>query len=375
MKRLFLGAAIAVLFVSCSPMPYDAALSDAARTVVKLTQDNSVTMSSDNSTMPEDMTFFPRVTSSGFDYTTGFVSGLEGASVQARSVVLDAGSQELKITSYYSSMIPNLDARYPAWTAWPAKDTALINAYLFLLTFDPLYPLSDNRFSLLQASLSSPVADNDLHNQVSSNLGYDVEVIGGSVQAAVSTTSDTTFWLARDITYSDYAELSSPVSSTPVTVSPIRTVSYHYALNFLPSDLTRVQYFHDMNEAGDADRLPLASFASWYDTTAGKWVCYRWAEFPVSTGLYPYVRLPIDHRIDALLSTGQLLSAEDGTGRLYGRDGTLLATFPMGSLRFMAEEYVGGVARTYFTQRLVYDNTVHFVTYWIRTAELSTLGN
>ncbi len=87
------------------------------------------------------------------------------------------------------------------------------------------------------------------------------------------------------------------------------------------------------------------------------------------------MQIPIDHRVDAMLSTGQLLSTEGGTGRLYDRDGTLLAAFPLGNLRLLSEEYVGGVARIYFSQYLEFNNSGHFNVYWIRSDALATLGS
>ena len=370
MKRLFPAAALMALCISCSPTPYDSALSDAAKTVVKLTKDtgSNVTLDYNQGTVPADLTFYPRVTTTGFDYTLGFAIASTGSDIFVRAVANDTSTRMLENFGYGSVTIPNLDSRYSPWSAWPTKDAVVTDAYLFLLTFDALYPLTNNSFGLFRGLATTPhvmwsVDSDNMHNRVTTNLAQDVTVLGGAVEASTSTSADTAYWLVRDVPTSNYAEVTSSVTWTAITLSLLRTSGYPYALSFL-----------DMNEAADAARNPNASFASWYDTTAGKWVCYRWAEYPVSSGIYPYVQLPIDHRIDALLSTGQLLSTEGGMGRLYDRDGNLLATFPMGTLRFLSEEYVGGVARTYFTQCLTYNNGVHFTTYWIATAELATLG-
>jgi hypothetical protein len=134
-----------------------------------------------------------------------------------------------------------------------------------------------------------------------------------------------------------------------------------------------VTYFYDENQLGDAVRLLNRSFASWWDDSSGSWVSYAWWEQPAGT--FHNMRLPTNHRLDALLSTGQLLSTEDGTGRLFDRDGNQLALFPLGTLAYVGEEYVGGVARCYFSQCLIYDKRVHFNVYWIRTDQLSMLAN
>ena len=133
-------------------------------------------------------------------------------------------------------------------------------------------------------------------------------------------------------------------------------------------------YFYDDNAAADPSRVDNRSFASWYDTSSSSWVNYAWWQSPTGVGSIFSMRLSADHRLDALLSTGQLLSTEDGVGRLYDRDGNLLATFPLGNLTYIAEEYVGGVPRCYFSQCLVYDGQLHFNVYWIPTDQLGTLG-
>jgi hypothetical protein len=128
-------------------------------------------------------------------------------------------------------------------------------------------------------------------------------------------------------------------------------------------------YFYDDNQPGDPRRMPNRSFASWFDISSGSWVSYAW------DSLTTYKILAMNHRPDALLSTGQLLSTEDGTGRLYDRDGNLLVAFPLGNLKYIGEEYVNGVPCCYFSQCLPFDNTLHFNVYQIQTDQLSTLGN
>jgi hypothetical protein len=267
----------------------------------------------------------------------------------------------------------------PSWSVWPTKDNPAYNSFVFLLTFDSLYPRSSNSFALAKGQIGSPpvfsLQANNLNSQISGNMaGFNTEVLGGSVDANTDVTKDNTYWLVRQAAGSLFAELMSPVWSTGVSVASLRS-SYPYTLSFIPAGIARLQYFHDENQAGDPARLPNASFASWYDSTAGKWICYRWAEDPPGSGIYPNTQIPIDHRVDAMLSTGQLLSTESGTGRLYNRDGVLLAAFPLGTLRFLSEEYVGGEARTYFCQYLPYDGEMHFNVYWIQTAALSSLAS
>ena len=158
MKRLFPVAALVALCVSCSPTLYDAALSDSARTVLKLTKDtgSSVVLDYHQNSVPADLTFYPRVTSAGFDYTIGFVVASSGSDVSFQAVAYDAGSAMLETFGYSSGTVPNQDPRYPTWSAWPAKDASFTNAYILLLTFDALYPATGNGFFLLEGQAAAP---------------------------------------------------------------------------------------------------------------------------------------------------------------------------------------------------------------------------
>jgi hypothetical protein len=374
-KRLLPAAAIAVLLVSCSPVPFNAEFEAAAATVAKLNQDagSTVTLDYDDNAIPDDLTFFPRVTTSGFDYSSGYTVGTDGAEIRGRSWVQDSSTGKLVPYGWMSETVPNQDARMPAWLAWPTKDAALSNTWVLLLTFDALYSDQNDSYALYETFLSSPPTttvfqSGDVHGAISSTLGKVATLMGASVATSTSTSQDVLNMLVWDTSDAGWAELQSGVSSSGVSLSMLRTPTP--ALTFLPALPTHVQYYFDLNIGADASRTPNASFASWYDTASSSWVCYRWHYL----ASYFSTKLPIDHRIDALLTTGQLLSTEDGTGRLYDRDGNLLATFPLGSLRYIAEEYVGGEARTYFSQKLVYDNAIHFTVYWIATAKLATLG-
>lgn len=59
----------------------------------------------------------------------------------------------------------------------------------------------------------------------------------------------------------------------------------------------------------------------------------------------------VTHRIDAVLSTGELLSTEGGTLRLYdpSGQGTQLYAVPLNGLQFCYEAYVGGTAYVFFS--------------------------
>jgi hypothetical protein len=381
MRKLLIGIAIATLLISCSPVPYDPGLAGSAGTVAKMIQDNhsSVTLYLRDNPSDQILAFYPRLTATGFDYGTGFIVSASNLHVRAGAMSTQGGSGALSEFGSFSTLIPNQNQLYPSWSAWPTKDAPAYNAWLGLVTFDSLSPLANNSLAAVEVQIGSPPVffwqgPSSLHDIVLSQTGFDGVVLGASVDADTDLTRDYSYWLVRESAGSSFSEFSSPVWSSGTLLTPLRSSGYPYALSFIPASITRLQYFHDENQAADPARHPNASFASWYDGLGG-WICYRWAEDPPDSRSYTYAKLPIDHRIDAMLSTGQLLSTEDGTGRLYDRDGNLLASFPLGTLRFLSEEYVGGQARTYFSQLLLYDGEQHFNVYWIRTDALTTLGS
>jgi hypothetical protein len=191
------------------------------------------------------------------------------------------------------------------------------------------------------------------------------KVIGVSLPASTSA-ADTACFLAEDVTGS-FLEYSMTMTAAFLgAATPIRGSSvYNLALPGLPLDVDRVQYFYDPSAS--------RSYLSWYDASAGqnKWRCWSWSDTTAGHG----VELTgANHRIDALLSTGELFSTEDSTGRVYGSDGTLLATFPLTGLIFIDERFVNGTARLIFSQSLFYARQARFNIYSIPTAGVKTLA-
>jgi hypothetical protein len=76
------------------------------------------------------------------------------------------------------------------------------------------------------------------------------------------------------------------------------------------------------------------SYASFVQ--GGQWVCYQWMPSGVPS------KLPgVTHRIDAVLTSGDLLSTEGGILTLYDPNGSLVRSVSLGGLHFCYEAYVG----------------------------------
>jgi len=383
-KLLPAAASVALLCSSCLPVPFDLSLSQGAASASKMARDNPslVTLGQGFDSSARDFVFYPAVrpAGGGMDYASGFVASVRNLEYQVQAVKKDPSSGLLQSYGFQSQPVPNPDAHFPAAVGWPVQPGAATLSYFFQYTFDALDPQSGSRYSEKvgdpSASTFFPVAgaDSDLHNQA--NLDFpplDSVVLGASVSADPGGLFDVAHWLAADVLSPGfYLEMSYHLDENGLgaKATPRNPTSYDLSA-FLPvippSTLSRLAYFYDDNQLADPARMPNRSFASWYDESSGGWVCYAWDD------MVSHRQLPIDHRLDALLSTGELLSTESGTGRLYNRDGGLLATFPLGNLVYLGEKYVGGAARCYFSQCLIYDHTLHFNVYWIATDKLATL--
>lgn len=358
---LVLGAS---LCTSCLPVPFDLGVSQAVATAAKMTRDNPGTITADRNGSEEarNFAFYPQVLASGgFDYSAGFVTSQDTLSVNIQAVA--NGSQ----FSGQNQPIANPDQHAPPYLGWPVKSGT---SYLFGIIFDAVSPASSG-YAVFQATPPSifTSSGSSLLGLVLP-LGSVTSVIGASVSASPSATFDLLHVLAVGPTSCLEGAFQVQSSAPYVVTSSLPRASV--ALPFIPAGIKRVLYFHDDNAAGDPLRTDNRSFASWYDDSSKSWVSWTWWDQPAGT--LHSMQLSADHRLDALLSTGQLLSTEDGVGRLYDRDGNLLSTFPLGNLTYLAEEYVGGVPRCYFSQCLVYDRRLHFNVYWIATDQLGTLG-
>ena len=361
MKTWLVALTAALILTSCLPAPFDLQISLAAATAQKMNLDTAspIPAGSYSSDQVEQLAFFPSVLAAGgFDYRSGIVAVTSGSNVSVRGV---AGGSTF---GQAGQGVMNPDPHAPSFMAWPLKT----GQSALGIAFDAVSP-SASGYALFQGNPSTQTL-----TPVSGPLGgldpSAAAVIGVSIQFMPASYSyDMLHVLSVDASGTLFREGSWQVTSTGLPVETFPHGSGFFSLPWI-AGATRVMYFYDEDVSGDASRLPNRSFACWY--SGGSWQTWAWSGSP---GAFASTELPIDHRVDSLLTTGQLLSTEDGTGRLYDRDGGLLATFPLGNLVYIGEQYVGGVPRCYFSQALVYEKTLHFNVYWIATDQLATLGS
>ena len=362
MRRKTAAIALAgLLCVSCLPVPFDLSLSKAAAITANMTRDNPrlITAGSDEGGSRTDQAFYAAVEpTGGFDYSLGFATATDGQSVDVSAI---AGGSPF---ASQPTTLNNPDPHDKPYIVWPVKSGASGVACLFGTSFDMLNPAMNGYGVFVAASPSAFSGSGEGYHDLLAPLvpSSNPTVIGASVEASPSLSVDKLHVLVEDPSTLDFVEGSFDLGSISPYLMSFALIrgSVFYALPFIPAGTNRVLYYYD--------DIMGRSYASLFDATQGGWVCYAWDDTTT------FMRLPVRHRIDALLSNSQLLSTENGTARVYDRNGILRATFDLGNLVFIAEEYVGGQPRCYFSQALIYDGTLHFNVYWIPTSRLASLG-
>ncbi len=108
-----------------------------------------------------------------------------------------------------------------------------------------------------------------------------------------------------------------------------------------------------------------AAYASTF--TSGTWTSYQ----VVGT----LTSLPTSNRIDAVLTSGQLLSTQDGTLRVYDAGGNQLFSKPLNGLQYCYEAYVGSTPYVFFTLPMsLKQGQWVFNVYAIATSSIGDLG-
>ncbi|MGO9410881.1 MAG: hypothetical protein ACLQCB_09025 [Spirochaetia bacterium] len=123
----------------------------------------------------------------------------------------------------------------------------------------------------------------------------------------------------------------------------------------------RVMYFMNLAQ----------TIGYWSYPYNGEWSCYQF-----TTGSSTAQTLPgVANRIDAVLTTGDLLSTQDGTLRLYDSTGSQQFSKPLNGLQFCYEEYIGSTPYVFFSLPLsLQHNDWAFNVYAIPTSSMRDLG-
>ena len=185
--------------------------------------------------------------------------------------------------------------------------------------------------------------------------------------------TEESFWLVRDAD-TGFWEYSVSFQGGTVLDSGSGVIvnggpAYTHLNEILPEGtVERCLYYHD---AGP--RPPNYSYVSIYSDQS--WSTYRFADSAIASSAEagPTLLSGITRRVDALLTTGRLLSVQDQIGTVYNADGKELTHFTLGNLKYCFEAYDGATAKVYFSQLLIMNGRMHFRIYSIPTSQLEAL--
>jgi hypothetical protein len=372
MRRQYLLALISFVLLSCSPAPFNLNLSQSAVTASKLTFVGQVgpiqSLSSQNNS---NFAFFPEKDSSGgITLQAGFVSWISQSTMQQIAFV--AGGQV--VGSPQNLGLITADPPMPGYIIQSVKSAH--NNFVF--SYDPA-TVSHFKWAQMtgnpSANTYTPPTWNDLNSLINTYFGIglaDCHIRDVSFSPNPNTGYDTAYVLVKDITNANqllqtFLEAQFQISQNGLLVGTQLRGAEVGLNSLLPSDQAPfgppyyTLYYYDPGTT--------YGFAEWYYTPSSSWICWKW------TGIVaPSQVTGITHRIDALLTTGELFSSEGEVGRVYDQNGNQLSQFSLTDLSFVGEVYVGGVALMLFSQALWYNNALQFNVYSIPSSNVKSLG-
>jgi hypothetical protein len=236
-----------------------------------------------------------------------------------------------------------------------AATTATAN--LVVYTLNPTTPAS-NTADLLTANPSSGSLVVSSGPQTLTTVTLNVlHVVGAQTTPSPNGAADTFHWLDHDpVTLANFAELPDTLSGGATVFTVLGTAPITGPL--VPSQ-NRYLYYTN------------ASFSYASSFSGGQWVCYQWPPLPSTPVILPGVT----HRIDGLLTSGDLLSTESGTLRLYSAAGSQLYEVPLNGLQFCYEAYIGSTPYVFFSlpMQVSHGNWLINV-YAVPTSSMRSLG-
>jgi len=377
MKKLIIPIAVVLACLSCAPPPFNLDLSLSARTARALKLEGTAGPIDKLYSISDivDAVFLPeKGTPGGLDLTNGFVA-LASSKGDRRLVFVHWDQAK----GMYLQAGDSMDLGPAPMDPYPNRLLVTVKGAQHLVcvfALDSSAP-SANQIVLGQAEPASgqfPVgtpAAQSLGSLAMIPTGITGDVIGVARYPQNDPALDYTYWLFKTPSnhFLELRAYTPPSYANPPSGLLTRPGPSAYSLGTgMPFDgLRRGLYYYDP----EPSRAPERSYLSWYDQARAQWRCWTWS------GPVPFAATELTgvaNRVDAALTTGELLSTEGEMGRLYTRDGVLRTTFPLTGLRFIEESYVNGEARVLFSQYLYFNGRPSFNVYSILTTDLDKLG-
>ncbi len=372
MTRQLSLALIILTISSCSPPPFNLGLSQSAAVASKMALVGQIgriqSISSQGNT---NFAFFPEKDGSGgITLQSGFVTWISQSTSQQIAFVVAGGGQSAYrvVAGPQNPGATNQNPPFPGFTIQSVKsaynnvifsyDTSFASRlkYAFMVG-DPV----GNTYTLPAWTDLTPT-----FTIAPFFMGGGVHIRGVSISPAPNPAYDYAYMLAKNLGTGNFQEAQFQISQTGLA-APVALRSAELNLSSVGSAGVPQEalYYYDPGTT--------IGFADWYDVPSSSWMCWKWYEFPPGVASPAYLS-GITHRIDAVLTTGELFSTEGDTGRVYDQNGNLLSQFSLTGFSFVGEVYVGGVAHVLFSQALWYNNGLQFNVYSIPTSSLKSLG-
>lgn len=268
----------------------------------------------------------PTATSiAGLNLQSGFAIDEENGYDYVRFAYVDSNGQA-QVTGSLPFSLAGADPNYPLNQFEVTTTTATGNIVVL-----SMYPTAASNTSVLcTATLSSGPLAAPITTLLNVPFGNSVLGVHVSPQLGAADSFNFLLWNGG----SAFSEGSTVVNSALTSVFLAATPTTNAALSLPTTPPQRYLYYK--NQAGTL------SYASHF--TGSQWVCYQWAPSGPASQLGG-----VTHRIDAILTTGDLLSTEGGILRLYGPAGNQVLSVSLGGLQFCYEAYLGSTPYVFFS--------------------------
>ena len=354
MRKLLLPAAAICLCLSCAP-PFDLGFSSSAVIIGKMTEESQLGPLGNYYTGQYSSTplFYPERTAGGVDATRGFILTTDpGGSMAYLGFAASDGSGGYPSFIDYSTggSLYHQDPSYPRFSMIPVKS----GDFAALIDLD-LLNTTGRSLTVLQATIASYS-----FTPIYTNPFTGLWALGAWVSPSPSASSPAYVLMYDNSTFM-YHDGVATLDSTGLTT--VGDLNGGLTLDFIPSGSTRMLYYHDPGA-----NISYVSFSA-----GNSWQCWKWWW---NAGIFTRVQLTsVTMRIDALLTTGELFSTQDGIGRVYDSNGKKVASFPLGNLKIAYEEYVNGTPRVFFSMPIPQDEgKLSLRVYSIPTSQLDSLS-
>jgi hypothetical protein len=344
---------LSLAIVACAP-PYSAELNSSAPLAAQMTVLGDLgPMKSPDGSSTTAAKFLPlrptAATISGLDVQSGFLVS-QSSGRENLCFVYNDSDGKMQTSSFRQSFpLAGANSNYPLYEYDVISSTATVGT---ILVFRLDGTSSSSSLQLFTADLTTGQLSG-----AATNPDYLTSIYGSQLPLAVQYVP----LLAAPLDKYDFlfsngsgtgAEVDASLSGTAFGTGVIlRSVT-------IPSGIKRMLYYRTADDT-----------TSYFGrVSGGAWTWSRWDGSSM-------VSLPeVTHRIDALLSNGELISTEDGTLRVYDSGGSELSSVGMGAMQFCYEAYIGSTPYVFFSVAFDFPREAWmFRTYAVKTSELKSL--